>query len=84
MPKIEDDYIKKILMGLSISPKCPRELSRIYDIPIATCYERVRMLETRGIIEQILTLFTKNGKALRFYRISCKNRKILVQPLTHA
>lgn len=82
MRKIEDNHTKKILIGLSISPKCPSELSRIYDIPIAICYERIRKLESRGIIEHTLTLFNRKGKALRFYRLSTKNRKILVQPLT--
>ncbi|MFQ5883618.1 MAG: hypothetical protein ACE5IO_00795 [Thermoplasmata archaeon] len=82
MPKIKDDYTKRILAGLSTSPKCPRELSRIYGIPIAICYERIRKLESRGFIEKVLTLFTQSGKALRFYKISCRRRQLLVQPLT--
>ncbi len=82
MRKMEDDFTKKILMGLSHSPKCPSELSRIYDIPIAICYERIRFLETRGTIEQVLTLFTRKGKALRFYQLSVKSQKTILRPLT--
>ena len=67
-----DEYARKILMGTSTAPKTPAELSRIYDIPIATCYERIRYLEAKGFIERVLTLFTREGKVLRFYSRTAK------------
>jgi hypothetical protein len=63
----EDEYVRKILTGTSSGPKTPQELARIYDIPIAACFERIRILELKGYLRHVLTLFTREGKALRFY-----------------
>ncbi len=63
----QDEYVRRILVGTSASPKTPQELSRIFDIPIAACFERIRLLEERGYLRHVLTLFSDDGRALRFY-----------------
>jgi len=67
-----DEYDRKILIGTSTSPKTPIELSRIYGIPVAICYERVRQLEAKGYLHLVLTIVTSKGKTLRFYQNAIK------------
>jgi len=63
----EDETDRRILYGASTSPKTPMELSRIFGIPIAFCYQRLHVLESQGKIRNVLTVVNRKGKILKFY-----------------
>jgi len=62
-----DDDCKKILYLMSISPKTPAQISKLTDIPITRCWEKIRYLESLGLIRNIITFVGKNGRTLKYY-----------------
>ena len=64
---MDERYFLRILLGTSVSPKCSEELSRIYHIPRGVCNSILDYLERRGYVSNVVTLFTPEGHAVRFY-----------------
>jgi len=50
-----DPASKRILVALLASPKTPGEVSRIYGIPVATVWEKIRRLQELGLVHMVLT-----------------------------
>jgi DNA-binding Lrp family transcriptional regulator len=62
-----DPVSKQILVALLASPKTPREVSRIYGIPVAIVWERIRRLQELGLVHQILTFVDSAGEMRRYF-----------------
>jgi len=53
-------------------------LARIYGMPIADCWNRVRFLEGLGLIRVVLTYVSREGRLLTFYETSEERIEIVV------
>lgn len=62
-----DEECKRILNLASGTPKTPPQISKLADIPITRCWEKVRLLESMGMIRTVLTFVGKNGRTVRYY-----------------
>jgi DNA-binding Lrp family transcriptional regulator len=62
-----DAASKRILVALLASPKTPSEVSRIYGIPVATVWDRIRRLQELGFVNQILTFVDSAGEMRRYF-----------------
>ncbi len=58
---------KRILFALLASPKTPSEVSRIYGIPVATVWQKVRRLEDLGLVHEVLTFVDASGELRRYF-----------------
>ncbi|MEK6851352.1 MAG: hypothetical protein AABY30_02310 [Candidatus Thermoplasmatota archaeon] len=64
---MDERYFLRILLGTSLGPKSPEELSRIYHIPRGVCADILHYLEKRGFVSNAVTLFTPDGRAVKYY-----------------
>ena len=62
-----DEDCRRILTLASGAPKTPPQISKLADIPITRCWEKVRLLESMGMIRTVLTFVGKNGRTVRYY-----------------
>jgi len=67
-----DEDCKRILVLALKSPKTPPQISRLADIPITRCWEKVRYLESLGLIRPVLAFVNNKGKAVRYYETSIR------------
>ncbi len=73
---LADEYSTKILLSIMAKPLSVVEICQIIDIPISTCYRRIRALEIGGIIRVERTIFTEDGKKFMRYASIIKNATI--------
>ncbi|KXB06996.1 hypothetical protein AKJ51_02325 [candidate division MSBL1 archaeon SCGC-AAA382A20] len=59
---LADDYSIRILAATRDDGKTVRKLSRELDIPIATCYRRVKELVDANLLEVVDKKLTQEGK----------------------
>ena len=64
---MDERYFLRILLGTSVSPKSAAELSRIYHVPMGLCGAILEHLEKRGYVSNVVTLFSPNGRAVKYY-----------------
>ena len=64
---MDERYFLRILLGTSVSPKSAAELSRIYHVPMGLCGVILEHLEKRGYVSNVVTLFSPNGRAVKYY-----------------
>jgi DNA-binding Lrp family transcriptional regulator len=62
-----DPASKRILVALLASPKTPGEVSRIYGIPVATVWERLRRLQELGLVHMVLTFVDSAGQMRQYF-----------------
>ena len=62
-----DPASKRILVALLASPKTPGEVSRIYGIPVATVWEKLRRLQELGLVHMVLTFVDSAGDMRRYF-----------------
>ncbi|TLZ89416.1 MAG: winged helix-turn-helix transcriptional regulator [Methanobacteriota archaeon] len=62
-----DPASKRILVALLASPKTPGEVSRIYGIPVATVWEKLRRLQELGLVHMVLTFVDSAGEMRRYF-----------------
>ena len=62
-----DPASKRILVALLASPKTPGEVSRIYGIPVATVWEKLRRLQELGFVHLVLTFVDSAGEMRRYF-----------------
>jgi len=62
-----DSASKRILVALLASPKTPGEVSRIYGIPVATVWEKLRRLQELGLVHMVLTFVDSAGEMRRYF-----------------
>ncbi len=62
-----DPETKRILVALLASPKTPAEVGRIYGIPVATVWQRVRRLEELRLVQEVLAFIDSSGTLRRYF-----------------
>lgn len=77
---IADEYSRNIILSIITKPKSIEEIAKDEQIPISTCYRRVRDLETHGIIRLRETVITEEGKKIMRYGSSLKSATISIEP----
>jgi len=65
---LADKYNMNILAAATHKPRSARELAFIFDIPLASCYRKIRELLAAGLLEQEGTELTPDGKRYSVYR----------------
>lgn|GEM_PF-713790 len=63
-----DEYNMKILAATSYKARSARELAFMFDIPLASCYRKLRELAAAGIMKLESTELTPDGKRYKVYR----------------
>lgn len=68
-----DSYNMKILAATSHKAKSARELAFLFDIPLASCYRKIRELTGAGLLKLESTELSSDGKRYKIYRsqINC-------------
>jgi DNA-binding Lrp family transcriptional regulator len=62
-----DPATKQILVAFLASPKTPGEVSRIYGIPVATVWQRMRRLLDLGLVREVLVFVDSAGELRRYF-----------------
>jgi len=65
---LTDEYNMNILAATSHKARSARELAFMFDIPLASCYRKLRELSEAGLIEQEGSELTRDGKRYKVYR----------------
>lgn len=63
-----DEYNMKILAATSHKPKGARELAFLFDIPMASCYRKIKELLGAGLLEVESTELSADGKRYSVYK----------------
>jgi len=68
-----DEYNMKILAATSHKAKSARELAFLFDIPMASCYRKIKELLGAGLLKLDSTELSSDGKRYNVYRseINC-------------
>ena len=78
-----DPVSKRILLGLLGSPKTAGEVSRIFSIPIAVVWEKLRRLQELGLVHLVLTFVDSTGEMRRYFEgvlpIDTSDQEIVVE-----
>jgi len=61
-------YINAILSRTSVKECSASELSIELDIPLATVYRKLKLLEESGLVENVKTIINISGNEEKFYR----------------
>ncbi len=77
---ISDDYARRIIFTLLLGPKPVEEISERENIPISTCYRRVRELQQSGIVKPYRTVLESEGKKLIIYKCAFKSLTVRMEP----
>lgn len=67
LPPMDERYFVRVLLGTSLAPKSAEELSRIYGVPMGVCTAILETLEKRGYVSNVVTLFDRDGRAVKYY-----------------
>lgn len=73
---LADDYSIRILSATGEEGKTVRELSRELDVPIATCYRRVKELVSASLLRNEEKRLTKEGKRANVLRANVSSIEI--------
>lgn len=65
---LADKYNMNILAATTHKARSARELAFIFDIPLASCYRKIRELMAAGLLEREGTELTPDGKRYSVYR----------------
>lgn len=71
-----DKYNIRILSATAFEPKAAQELSVLFDIPIATCYRKLKELELAGLVASTGKLLTREGKRYSVYKSQVRSLDI--------
>jgi len=63
-----DEYNMKILAATSYKARSARELAFMFDIPLASCYRKLRELAAANLIKLESTQLPSDGKRYKIYR----------------
>ena len=65
---LANKYSRPILSLTSKKECCASQLSQELDIPLATVYRKLKILETAGFIHHVKTIINLQGNEEKFYR----------------
>lgn len=73
---LSDEYSRKIVLAIMSKSESIEELSKDLDIPISTCYRKVRHMLRFGIVRPFRTVIDENGKKYVSYATTFKNASV--------
>jgi len=71
-----NEYMRKILLSTVSNAKSVEELARENEIPVSTCYRRVRELLSLRLLRTEKTTITDTGKKFESFRSVVKDAKV--------
>jgi len=75
---LSDEYSRKIILSIVATSLPIEEISRLQNIPISTCYRRIREMQHFGVIRADRTIIRDDGKKFVCYKSAIKNATILI------
>lgn len=82
---VMDDYNLRILSATTFKERSARELAYLLDIPMATCYRKIKELLNAELLEEEESKLTKEGRRYKTYlsrvsaiHVSFENGKLKV------
>ena len=75
---MNDDYAARILVWAMEIPRTAAEMSKSLGIPISACYNRIRSLESVGLLKCIETRLSPSGKRIAVYQSQLKKAAIFM------
>jgi len=76
---LTDEYSAKILLATFKRKISAQEISKMYGIPIAACYRKIKVLEDVGLLECVDRVLTQKGKRKNLYTSRLKNAYIFFE-----
>ena len=76
---LTDEYAERILVATQVTSRSVQEISDKYDIPIAACYRKIRILEEVGLIQCVERILTQKGKRKNLYTSCLRNAYIFFE-----
>ena len=73
---LSDEYSRRIVLAIMSKNQSIEELSKGLNIPISTCYRKVRNMLRFGIVRPVRTVIDENGKKFVSYATSFKNASV--------
>ena len=73
---LSNKYSKAILSLTSIKECSASQLSKELDIPIATVYRKLKLLEAAGFIQHVKTIINLQGNEERYYRCAIREATV--------
>lgn len=77
---IANDFMRKILISTIASAKPVEEIARENEIPVSTCYRRVKELVDMRLLRPEKTIITASGKKYETFRSIVKDAKVNFSP----
>lgn len=71
-----DEFSRRILLSSIASGKTVEEISAEHDLPLSTCYRRIRQLVDEGLMVLEKIVVTQTGKRFAVYRTSFSDATI--------
>lgn len=68
-----DEYNMKILAATSHRAKSARELAFLFNIPMASCYRKIKELAAAGLLKMESTELSPDGKRYKVYKSQIDN-----------
>lgn len=75
---LSEEYSKRIILSTIAKSMSVEQISREQNIPISTCYRRVRELESAGVVKAD-NITIKDGKKLVSYKTTFKSASISLE-----
>ncbi len=80
MKVVSDEYSRRIVVAIMSRSLSIEEISREENIPISTCYRRIRRMQRLGLVRVDKTVIQGDGKKYVCYRAAFRNPSIRVTP----
>lgn len=76
MKIVSDEYSRKIVVSIMSRSLSIEEISRERNIPISTCYRRIRRMQNLGLVKVDKTVIQEDGKKYVCYRAAFRDPSI--------
>ena len=71
-----DPATERILLSMLGSPKTPSEVSRIQGIPVSFVWQKVRWLETVGLLRETLSFVDSSGSVRTYFETTLPDDEV--------
>jgi len=77
--ELSDEYSRKIITSIITESLPIEEISRRTSVPVSTCYRRMHMLFSSGLVRADKTIIQGDGKKFICYKSTIKNATIQME-----
>jgi hypothetical protein len=71
-----DEYCERILVGTATKAKSAAQISTENNIPLTTCYKKIRLLKEMGFMKCVETYIDGSGKSIGLFKSELKKANI--------